>query len=224
MSVLTAELARKLAQEEMASIAQSAGIECVLSERVVETIKGWVFFYDSKEFMETGNLSFALVGNGPLFIERGGTIRRLGTARPWQVEFPDICAQCWSAVDAVLAQRVLPGDRLTWSRSINCGVCGAATEEDGDGVPPEGIRELFLEENGTWHVLLRKSSEKVPAIAMLRKMFELDMRAAARLLRSSSLELWLGTEGECVWLSKRLQSIGIETAVQQLQNTAQHGS
>jgi hypothetical protein len=219
MAVLTVDVARELARKKMESIAASAGIECVLIDRVAETKRGWIFFYNSKQFIETGNISFALGGNGPLFVCRDGTIRRLGTPLPWQEEFPEICPQCWSAVDAVLAQRVLDGDRLTWSKSVTCAACGASTEEDGYGVPPAGIKELFLEKDGVWHVLVCKPSDKVSAVAMLRKLFELDIKTAGVLLRSSSMELWLGTQGECVWLSKRLQRVGVETAVEQLRKT-----
>lgn len=224
MPALTADMARELAQEEVKSISASTGIALVLSESMAETKTGWVFFYNSQRFIETGNFSFALGGNGPIFIARDGTIRHLGTAQVWQHEFPEICPQCWSAVDVDLGQRVLPGDRLTWSRSIRCGACGAATEEDGCGVPPAGIREFFLQKDGIWHALLCDPSHKVLAVGVLRKLFELDMRAAAALLRSPSMELWRGTQGECDWVSKHLQRIGIEAAVQPLQDAAEHGS
>lgn len=43
---------------------------------------GWVFFYDSKKFMDTGNLSYALAGNGPVVVlSRDGSVHRLGTAQ-----------------------------------------------------------------------------------------------------------------------------------------------
>jgi hypothetical protein len=113
---------------------------------------------------------------------------------------------------------------LTWSKSITCSACDAATEEDGYGLPPAEIKELFLEKDGLWHVLVCRPSDKVSAVAMLRKLFDLDIKMAGALLRSSSLELWRGTQGECVWLSKRLQRAGVETAVEQLQNIIEKGS
>ena len=224
MSVLTVELARELAREKMESIAALAGIECALLEHAVKTEKGWVFFYNSKKFIETGNISFALAGNGPLLVAQDGAIRCLGTAFPWQEEFLNICPQCGSAVNAVISQHIWPDDRLMWSRSIICGACGGATEEDGVDAPPARIRQFLLEKDGTWHVLLCKSSDKLSAVAMLRKLFELDLKAATALLRSPSLELWQGTQVECVWLSKHMQRTGIETAVQQLQKTVENGS
>jgi hypothetical protein len=44
---------------------------------------GWVFFYDSREHIETGSISSALAGNAPvLVLRRDGEVRVLGTARP----------------------------------------------------------------------------------------------------------------------------------------------
>ncbi len=50
-----------------------------------ETIRkdwGWVFFYTSKKWRETGNLNFAIAGNAPLLIEKNtGNVLVTGTAR-----------------------------------------------------------------------------------------------------------------------------------------------
>ncbi|WP_245319893.1 YrhB domain-containing protein [Bradyrhizobium sp. LMTR 3] len=47
--------------------------------------EGWLFFYDSKEFAETGNYSSRLAGNGPIFVDRSGAVKALRSAIPWQV-------------------------------------------------------------------------------------------------------------------------------------------
>lgn len=50
-----------------------------------ETIdQGWLFFYNSKEFIETGDLEARLAGNGPIFVDRSGAVKALTTAIPWQ--------------------------------------------------------------------------------------------------------------------------------------------
>ncbi|GAB4043106.1 YrhB domain-containing protein [Spirosoma litoris] len=42
---------------------------------------GWIFFYDSKEFLETGDFSKAVVGNAPVIIDRAtGELTETGTA------------------------------------------------------------------------------------------------------------------------------------------------
>ena len=47
---------------------------------------GWVFFYQSKEFMETGALSSMLAGNAPFIVNRrDGAVHVLGTVHPVDV-------------------------------------------------------------------------------------------------------------------------------------------
>jgi hypothetical protein len=47
--------------------------------------EGWLFFYNSKDFSETGNFRSGLAGNGPVFVDRSGAVRVLPSAIPWQV-------------------------------------------------------------------------------------------------------------------------------------------
>lgn len=45
--------------------------------------EGWYFCYQSKEFLETGELSAQLAGNAPFLIDRqSGELHVLGTAKP----------------------------------------------------------------------------------------------------------------------------------------------
>ena len=47
---------------------------------------GWVFFYNSAEFMATRDLRWALGGNAPLIVDRvSGAVVVTGTARPVDV-------------------------------------------------------------------------------------------------------------------------------------------
>ena len=44
---------------------------------------GWVYFYNSKEFVETGNFDSSLVGNAPVIVDRhDGKLYGTGTSRP----------------------------------------------------------------------------------------------------------------------------------------------
>jgi Immunity protein 35 len=53
----------------------------VMNEETLEFDFGWVFFYNSKEYLETGNYSWMLAGNAPLIIDRTtGTLHITGTA------------------------------------------------------------------------------------------------------------------------------------------------
>ncbi len=44
---------------------------------------GWVFFYQSEQFLETGNPSHQLAGNAPIIVNRiSAEIRTTGTVYP----------------------------------------------------------------------------------------------------------------------------------------------
>lgn len=48
-----------------------------------EFLDGWMFCFDSKEYVETGEFSAQLAGNGPLLVDRDtGELHAFGTARP----------------------------------------------------------------------------------------------------------------------------------------------
>ena len=48
-----------------------------------ETVHAWVFFYNTKEYLETGDFSEALAGNGPILVNKvSGEIEAFGTAVP----------------------------------------------------------------------------------------------------------------------------------------------
>jgi hypothetical protein len=55
----------------------------VLEEKTIERPWGWVFFYTSRLWHQTGELRYALAGNAPLIVERhSGRILPTGTALP----------------------------------------------------------------------------------------------------------------------------------------------
>ncbi|MEM6483625.1 MAG: YrhB domain-containing protein [Pseudomonadota bacterium] len=57
----------------------------IVDDATVEKNWGWVFFYQSKKFLETGDASLALAGNAPFIVNRQtGDIVATGTA--WPVE------------------------------------------------------------------------------------------------------------------------------------------
>lgn len=48
----------------------------------IEKQFGWVFFYNSKTYLETGEIRYALAGNGPVMVNKhDGTIEFYGTAK-----------------------------------------------------------------------------------------------------------------------------------------------
>lgn len=55
-----------------------------------EFSEGWYFCYQSKEFLETGELSAQLAGNAPFLIDRqSGELHVLGTAKPLESYLDD---------------------------------------------------------------------------------------------------------------------------------------
>lgn len=55
----------------------------IVDEATISKPYGWIFFYQSKRFLETENISDILVGNAPIFIDRfDGELRICGTSHP----------------------------------------------------------------------------------------------------------------------------------------------
>jgi hypothetical protein len=55
----------------------------VVDEATIEKDYGWVFFYTSRRFIETGDICYVVAGNGPILVDRqNGTLIQLGTALP----------------------------------------------------------------------------------------------------------------------------------------------
>ena len=55
-----------------------------------EFSEGWYFCYQSKVFLETGELSAQLAGNSPFLIDRqSGALHVLGTAKPLESYLED---------------------------------------------------------------------------------------------------------------------------------------
>jgi len=53
----------------------------VLDAHTIEKEYGWVFFYDSLKYLETGDCSYLIAGNSPIIVEKqDGSLHTLGTA------------------------------------------------------------------------------------------------------------------------------------------------
>lgn len=49
----------------------SGNDQCViLDEQTIRVQDGWIFFYQSSKFLQTGEISHALVGNIPIFVDQ----------------------------------------------------------------------------------------------------------------------------------------------------------
>ena len=75
----------RIGREQAVGIGQEMVGACVvLVDQTVEVEQGWVMFYESAEFVESGDEGDRLVGNGPVFVDRAGRAAVLGTALPWR--------------------------------------------------------------------------------------------------------------------------------------------
>jgi len=54
----------------------------ILDDATIECEFGWAFSYQTRSFIESGDVMDTLVGNGPLFVTREGTMFETGTAEP----------------------------------------------------------------------------------------------------------------------------------------------
>lgn len=57
--------------EHMYSAMQDSYV--IVDAGIIVTSAGWYFPYQSREFLETGNIDFALVGNWPIYVEIDGS-------------------------------------------------------------------------------------------------------------------------------------------------------
>lgn len=56
---------------------------CLLEEETIEANFGWVFFYVSRLYRETGDVRYAIAGNAPLIVDRvDGSLHETDTAQP----------------------------------------------------------------------------------------------------------------------------------------------
>jgi len=74
------ETAEKNARERLNDLDSDDSDEIVIIRHLtIEKEYGWIFFYDSKIHLETGDYRYSLVGGGPLLIEKSdGSFHYLG--------------------------------------------------------------------------------------------------------------------------------------------------
>jgi hypothetical protein len=81
---MTKAEAEQCALSYLRSLESEVGCELVLlGDYATEKAFGWVFFYDSKRHVETGNFRDALAGNAPIVVTKtDGQVHVTGTAFP----------------------------------------------------------------------------------------------------------------------------------------------
>jgi hypothetical protein len=79
--MLTKSDAQLLVESELSKPDMAEDLQ-ILDGSTLEHSWGWVFFYQSKKYLETGDFRDQLVGNAPYIVNKDtGEIRTTGTAR-----------------------------------------------------------------------------------------------------------------------------------------------
>lgn len=69
--MITKKQAKEAVIAELKKRCQIPSDEFVIVENLtMERQFGWIFFYDSKKYLETGNINDAIAGNGPIFVNK----------------------------------------------------------------------------------------------------------------------------------------------------------
>lgn len=78
--------AEKIASQRVAEIGRDAGDEFqLLPDATIRVDRGWLFFYNSSDFVRTKNPIYAIAGNGPLLVTLNGVVVELPSSVPWEV-------------------------------------------------------------------------------------------------------------------------------------------
>jgi hypothetical protein len=78
--MITNDDAKIIADQHLEELQKAIG-EPVEITKTQEEFFGWVFFYQSQDYLKTGNLSSILAGNSPFIVDkRDGTVHVLGTS------------------------------------------------------------------------------------------------------------------------------------------------
>ena len=64
---VTSDLARAIAEEMLDQTVRTEIADIVIN-KTLETDSCWVFFYNTRAYIETGSMSHALAGNAPVFV------------------------------------------------------------------------------------------------------------------------------------------------------------
>jgi hypothetical protein len=82
--MINSETAKQIATQEINRNYRSQfGPLVILDEHTIEKEYGWIFFYSTQKYVESGDFQYALAGNGPIIVEKAnGEVHRLGTAKP----------------------------------------------------------------------------------------------------------------------------------------------
>lgn len=81
--MITRERAREIAENELRELYVEDVESLAIDDRATrEEVFGWVFFYETKKYLNDGDPDGRLVGNAPIVVDRNGGVHETGTAEP----------------------------------------------------------------------------------------------------------------------------------------------
>lgn len=85
----TEEQARAICHQQINQVDDCEKVGNVITD-VIDLPEAWVLYYQSRAYVESGNISDALAGNGPCVIsKKTGRCIVLGTALPLEAQIDD---------------------------------------------------------------------------------------------------------------------------------------
>lgn len=90
-NLITQSEAQIIAGIKVNRYAEIIGVELsIISEETKSVESGWVFFYQSQEYLKTKNPSSQLAGNSPIFITKNGLLYELPTSISYEEALKNI--------------------------------------------------------------------------------------------------------------------------------------
>jgi hypothetical protein len=81
-TVITIERAEQIAMNEISKLKPEVEY-VIVNEKTITTSFGWVFFYNTKKYIETRDIKYLIPGNAPIMVNKfDGTYRFTGTSMP----------------------------------------------------------------------------------------------------------------------------------------------
>jgi hypothetical protein len=82
---MTMNKAKSVALEHVARSIERAPRELVIVDELTQCRRiGWIFFYESRAYLETGDVARAIGGTGPVVVTHEGNVHLLDGTRPTQ--------------------------------------------------------------------------------------------------------------------------------------------
>jgi len=86
VTVLSIRDAQAMVEEAIAKLAPIDEEWVILDQYTIEKSWGWVFFYNSREYVSTGDPQYQLIGNAPYIVNKAtGELADTGTAEDIEV-------------------------------------------------------------------------------------------------------------------------------------------